>query len=203
MRQVARNVALENSRLRSLLASRGVTTEEVNHYLAIFEDQTSGSLPTTASLPAPQTNKAGPLPLPPNRSGSSRPERDVPKGASAPALDTLAIVADASTWQTCCGPATQCSPADGRDGQGSVTEPSRGRPSSPAPSPNTPNTTASTPNSTSHLEMSCAAAAQIMANMYRDGNKELAREALGCSGSEECMVKNTLVFQLLDSAETG
>ncbi len=196
MRQVARNVALENSRLRSLLASRGVTTEEVNHYLAIFEDQTSESLPTTASLLAPQTNKAGTLPLPPNRSGSSRPERDVPKGASAPALDTLAIVADASTWQTCCGPATQCSPADGRDGQGSVAEPSRGRPSSPPLSPNTP-------NATSHLEMSCTAAAQIMANMYRDGNKELAREALGCSGSEECMVKNTLVFQLLDSAETG
>jgi len=51
--------------------------------------------------------------------------------------------------------------------------------------------------------MSCTAAAHIMANMYRDGNNELAREALGCSGPEECLIKNTLVFQLLDSAETG
>jgi hypothetical protein len=42
-----------------------------------------------------------------------------------------------------------------------------------------------------------------MANMYRNGNSELAREALGCSGPEECFVKNTLVFQLLDRGEGG
>ena len=198
MRQVARNVALENSRLRSLLASRGVTADEVNQYLTSFDKQTSGGLPVTTSRPAPQTNKTGPPPFAPHRSDLSRPERDTSKGAlSAPALDTLAVVADASMRQTCCGPKTQCSPADTRDVQGHVAEPPRGRTAPPSPSPSPPST------ASSHLEMSCTAAAQIMANMYRDGSKELAREALGCTGPEECMVKTTLVFQLLDRAETG
>lgn len=196
MRRVARKVALENSRLRSLLACRGVTTEEVNHYLASFDDRACESLPLTALTP--QTAEVGPLPLASNL-GLPRLDRDVPNGASASALDTLAVAADASVRQTCCGPTTQCSSADRLDVHGHIAKPSpRGGLLSPLPSPNTiPNTT------TSHLEMSCTAAAHIMANMYRDGNNERAREALGCLGPEECLVKNTLVFQLLDSAETN
>ncbi|KAK4243081.1 hypothetical protein C7999DRAFT_36597 [Corynascus novoguineensis] len=195
MRQVARKVALENSRLRSLLASHGVKNEEVDHYLASFDDRASGALLTTTLTP--QTVKVGPLPLV-SDSRLSRLDRDVTNSASASALDTLAVAANDCMRQTCCWSTTQCSPADGRDVQGHVAEPSPwGGPASPSPRPKTPNTTAS------HLEMSCTAAAYIMANMYRDGNKELAREALGCSGPEECLVKNTLVFQLLDTAETS
>ncbi|KAL2147932.1 hypothetical protein VTI28DRAFT_3410 [Corynascus sepedonium] len=195
MRQAARKVALENSRLRSLLASHGVANEEIDHYLASFDDQASRCLPTTALVP--QTDEAGPLLLMSNL-GLSRPERDVPNGASTSTLDTPAVATDASVRQTCCGPTTQCSPADERDVQAHGAEPSpQGGAASPSPSSLIPSTTAS------HLEMSCTAAAHIMVNMYRDGNKERAREALGCPGPEECLVKNTLVFQLLDSAETG
>jgi hypothetical protein len=196
MRQAARKVALENARLRSLLASRGVLNEDVDRYLASFDDQ--GSVPLPMPALAPQANSGTQLP-PVSDSGLPPPDRDMPSpnGASASALNTLAVAADASMRQTCCGPATQCSPADAREEQRRVEvaelPPSRG-PASPSPGPNTPNSSAS------HLEMSCTTAANIMADMYRDGNKELAREALGCSRSEECLVKNTLVFQLLDNA---
>lgn len=206
MRQAARKVALENSRLRSLLASRGVTQEEVDHYLASSERRaaaaSAGGLPTTAL--APQTGEAGPPPPVSDMDlGSSRPDCGVPNRASSTsALDTLAIAADASVRQICCGPMTQCSPADAplADVPGQPSDscfPGRG-PASPSPSPdlNHPNTTASP------LEMPCTAAAHIMVGISRDENMELAREALGCSGPEECLVKNTLVFQLLDSAET-
>jgi len=195
MRQAARKVALENSRLRAFLASRGVTNEEVSHYLASFDDQASGCLPTMAL--APQSSEASLRPLVADL-GLWHPERDMPRCASPPALDTRAVAADANVRQTCCGPATQCSLADERDVQGLVAEPfPRAGAASPSLSPLLPSTTAP------HLEMSCTAAAQIIANMCRDRDKELAREALGCSGPEECRVKNTLVFQLLDSAERG
>ncbi|KAK3298713.1 uncharacterized protein B0H64DRAFT_80957 [Chaetomium fimeti] len=200
MRHAARKVALENSRLRALLASRGVTDEELSSYLAQFDDQPSGPLPTAALTPP--TDEASPLPArSDSHSGSSRANRDVPDDESASGLKRLAVAADTTPRQTCCGPTTRCSAIDGRDVQEPAAQPSppadQANQPSPSPSPNTPNTTGS------HLEMSCTAAAQIMANMSRDGNKELAREALGCTGAEECLVKNTLVFQLLDSAEAG
>lgn len=209
MRRAARRVALENSRLRSLLASRGVTDDEVNQYLASFDNQASGTLPTTTLRPhSSPTVKVAPQPPAPDL-GLSRPDRDVPgdNGASAPtALDALAVVADASARQTCCGPTTQCSPADGRDAhrQGHIVlaepSPCTGSLASPSPGADTPPSTAT---ASSHLEMSCSAAAHIMAGMYRDGDRELVREALGCDGPGECLVKNTLVLQLLDNAEMG
>ncbi|KAH6854759.1 hypothetical protein B0I37DRAFT_39087 [Chaetomium sp. MPI-CAGE-AT-0009] len=198
MRHAARKVALENSRLKALLASRGVTDEELSRYLAQFDDQPSGCLPTATTALTPPADEAGPLPVGPD-SGSSRPNRDVPDGESACGLKKLAAAADTTARQTCCGPTTQCSLPGGRDVQAPAPQPCPpANPASPLPSPSSPNTPGG-----SHLEMSCTTAAQIMANMYRDGNKELAREALGCTGPEECLVKNTLVFQLLDRAETG
>ncbi|KAK3901353.1 hypothetical protein C8A05DRAFT_34958 [Staphylotrichum tortipilum] len=184
MRQVARKVALENARLRALLASRGVTQEDVDHYLASSSDGESGVLHTID----PALGKDGmpgiaPAPL-------------TPASTPASALDTLAVVAER---EACCGPATHCSPDDSQHISPHFPQPSYPEPSvqGQPPSPRSENAAAS------HLEMSCTTAAQIMASMYQDGNKDMARKALGCSGSEECLVKNTLVFQLLDSAETG
>ncbi|KAK4130274.1 hypothetical protein BT67DRAFT_334520, partial [Trichocladium antarcticum] len=126
MRHAARAVALENSRLRSLLASHGVTSDEVELHLGSFHRHET---PTTA--------RAAPC-----RSGSTTP-----------------------------GPG----------------------PRPRAPGPETPTATAS------HLEMSCTAAARIITSIsYRDRNDESAREVLGCSGPEECFVKNTVLFQFLD-----
>ncbi|SPQ26251.1 b5e770e3-ee4e-4a3d-8d25-bc88b3d64abd [Thermothielavioides terrestris] len=87
MRQAARKVALENARLRSLLASCGVSAAQVDHYLASFDDRESGNLPMPTLTP--QTSNAGPLPLATD-SRWLHLDRDWHTGASASALDTLA-----------------------------------------------------------------------------------------------------------------
>ncbi|KXX74888.1 hypothetical protein MMYC01_209039 [Madurella mycetomatis] len=243
MRQAARRVALENSRLRSLLASRGVKGEDVDQYLASFSSPASGVLPATS--PASQTGKIdSPFPVPDSvssrhgmvsgtlcdlqttnisndtKTGWATPQQipdagdagstTVPGGdverlegehyqcGSAPtsALNTLAAVADASVWQTCCGSVTQCSSPDVLDAQGPGAEP----PLCDGMASSLPGIKSSG-NMNSHLEMSCTAAAHIMANFFRDKDEERAREVLGCTGSNECVVRNTHLLQLLDSPE--
>ncbi|KAK4169719.1 hypothetical protein QBC43DRAFT_351784 [Cladorrhinum sp. PSN259] len=51
---------------------------------------------------------------------------------------------------------------------------------------------------TSRLEMSCEAAARILAEIrgYSDAAQELS--ALGCMGARDCMISNTKLFQLMD-----
>lgn len=242
MRQAARRVALENSRLRSLLASHGVRGEDVDQYLASFNSPTSEALAATA--PTPQIGKIdSPLPVSDpvssrhsmiggtscdlqttntpydTRTGWTAPQQtpgagdagstSVPGGVvgrwegehyqcgnASSALNTLAAVADASVWQTCCGSATQCSSPNVLDAQGHGAEPS------PCDSmaSSMPGVKSSR-NMNSHLEMSCTAAAHIMANFFRDRDEERAREVLGCAGSNECVVRNTHLLQLLDSPE--
>ncbi|KAL2255755.1 hypothetical protein VTK26DRAFT_2758 [Humicola hyalothermophila] len=197
MRQAARRVALENSRLRSLLASRGVTADEIERYLASSSDQQApnGTLPAMGSTVMASTPPTTEQPRPPSSTNTSSPW----------ALDTLAVVADADLRQTCCGPATQCSLADADDrdvrgyGYGYGAAPTGspfGDATSPPRGPQTPSHA-----SASYLEMSCTTAAHIIANMRRDGSTENAREALGCSGHEDCLVKNTTLFELLESSE--
>ncbi len=184
MRQVARKVALENSRLRALLATRGVGNEDVDRYLSSFDDGESTGF-NTMELGLGKDGMVGVAAAP-----------LTPASTPASALDTLAVVAER---QACCDPGVQCSPTDGRD-----TFPYLGHSSGPEPRPSgLPPSPSSADPRASHLEMSCTAAAQIMASMYQNGNKDLAKQALGCSESEECLVKNTFVFQLLDGAETG
>jgi hypothetical protein len=50
----------------------------------------------------------------------------------------------------------------------------------------------------SMLQMSCEAAAGIIASMRGAEHEELARIQLGCRGSAECNVKNVQVFQVLE-----
>lgn len=48
------------------------------------------------------------------------------------------------------------------------------------------------------LEMSCEAAASIIAGMRGNGDKEGARRDLGCAGNKYCNVRNIEVFQVMD-----
>jgi hypothetical protein len=48
------------------------------------------------------------------------------------------------------------------------------------------------------LEMSCETAASIIASMRGNVDHEQVRLQLGCGGREQCIVKNTEVFQVLD-----
>jgi hypothetical protein len=55
----------------------------------------------------------------------------------------------------------------------------------------------------SPMEMSCNAAAAIIAEMQGHSNANLAKVQLGCRGRQECAVKNTVLFQILESEGHG
>jgi hypothetical protein len=52
----------------------------------------------------------------------------------------------------------------------------------------------------SPTEMSCNAAAQIIADIRGREDHLAVKAALGCGDREECSVKNTVLFQVLDGA---
>lgn len=56
----------------------------------------------------------------------------------------------------------------------------------------------STTSASSGLEISCETAAKIIAEMRGDGDRESVRASLGCSGLEDCNIKNTTVLQIMD-----
>ena len=221
MRRAARAVALENSRLRNLLAANGFPPEVVSRYLASFPDLKSSEVtsPQTPETPAffPPAEPAAPLvadggtsSLQEPRIADARCRRDmatfVPpytpiagdgrnlaptpsdNTGQPSAIDKLVVLADASAQQTCCGSVTQCS---GSRSQNDVEEPAPCPPQSDADSGPPPGP----------LETTCSTAANIMASLNRYGDEEMAREALGCRGTKECLVKNTVLFQLLDGVE--
>lgn len=137
MQSAAREVALENARLRMMLSQRGVNEYEIQDFLVSCERQ-----------------------------------QYVPSES----VDRLAVLADAS-----------CS-----DGNTSSSE-------SKAPSlVDTASTTPSQSETASPMLMSCSAAAQIIADMHGTTTTAQAKADMGCKGECECMVKNTMLFQLLD-----
>ncbi|KAL5404850.1 hypothetical protein PMIN04_012501 [Paraphaeosphaeria minitans] len=50
----------------------------------------------------------------------------------------------------------------------------------------------------SGLEISCEAAATVIAEMRRDGDRDSIRASLGCRGQETCTIKNSTVLQIMD-----
>lgn len=53
-------------------------------------------------------------------------------------------------------------------------------------------------NSLEAHETSCDAAAEILAELHSHRDTVEARRALGCTGTSNCSVKNTTIFQLMD-----
>ncbi|KAK2595041.1 hypothetical protein QQS21_007231 [Conoideocrella luteorostrata] len=121
-------------------------------------------------------------------------------------FDKLDVLASATLQQGgCCEGKTQCT----------TTLPT---PASEAPSPSTvePSTGAVTPLSayapelspgastvvqdfSSPMEMSCNAAAAIIAEMQGHADRDMTKARLGCRGRNECFVRNTVLFQILES----
>lgn len=143
MQAAARNVAMENSRLRMMLAQRGVHEHEIQDFFHHCDQ----------SQHAHQN------------------------------VDRLAVLADAS----CCDTSSV----------GTAT-PSESKPPSLV---DTNDSTPATSESASPMLMSCSAAAQIIADMqgmHESSTPAQVRASLGCKNECECLVKNTLLFQLLD-----
>ncbi|KAL0943541.1 uncharacterized protein CTRU02_201428 [Colletotrichum truncatum] len=222
MQKAARDVSIENARLKALLASRGVSGEQVEAYLRSFEDDSKGSpvAPLPATLPpilnTPVVLEPSPTQLPPlqehfsNTRFSSEPEGDsnnakrkfgdtlppvltltpTPDVQQNSPLDKLTMLANASLNRSSQPPPpTQTIPEPGRNPhfyeRRSQTPPRR--------------TESHRPPAASPHEMSCNAAARIIADMQGYGDERTARISLGCrTQDDECFVKNTTVFRALD-----
>ena len=191
MQRAARAVALENARLKSLLASKGVSEEEVVRYLAS-----------------------------PGEGCQSRPEKR-PGGTEVVARDTTPnSPASTSSTATDPG-ALMCLKRlvneDGPHPFGSLetqleTSPNRTLSIDSRVRFATPDSAASTPPaaqttlpslrsmSLSPHEMSCNTAAEIIAGSHGHGDNSVARTALGCTGVSHCVIKNTQVLEVLQNS---
>ncbi|KAK3381963.1 hypothetical protein B0H63DRAFT_216863 [Podospora didyma] len=227
MQRTARAVALENSRLRALLVSRGVSPNEIENFLSSFDDQLAhimGDAPTTTTTVAlPAQARCGPKPRRLSRNGNgsvdiraTRSRRSIDAAATMchgmtdadhteddrfqsddtiPMSDEPALFSDRNQEQTSSsGPFSSYSSSDTKDGLMTFTPQRHSRwqterSTSPSLSPTA---------SGSPMEMSCTIAASIIVSMQRGQTETRAREALGCKGTRDCLVKNTAVFQFLD-----
>lgn len=221
MQRAARDVAVENARLRSLLTQRGVSEDEIEGYLVSlksggesgFEARRLVGLGADGSGSSRRSISAASETSVPSARGSispgpgSRPDR----GSSGPmSLKHLINEDDPSTQGLPTLRALEPSPSSDagalHPGYGSLLAPrhtefhpfAASQPRSPASrdfgmSPPATFSAASSPH-----EMPCNTAAQIIAGAQGHGDEQRARRAIGCQDSSECMVRNTTVFQALE-----
>ncbi|KAK2040039.1 hypothetical protein LZ31DRAFT_558233 [Colletotrichum somersetense] len=255
MQRAARDVAIENSRLRALLASRGVSSDQVDAYLRSFEDDPKSSsaisINTTLApiLSGPVVFEPSPTQLPPLQEhfgntfhpDPSSSAADDPSAAAATAatttsaaakkrkygdallppvltltptpdvqqssaLDRLAVLADASLNRSSSQPAQHSSTSS----ESSRSPRPYDRASQTPPRPAEPQRYQQPHRHEQHQhqhmsalsphEMSCNAAAQIIADMQGgSSDQRKTKIALGCrSQDDECFVKNTSIFRVLD-----
>ena len=197
MQQAAREVAVENDRLRKLLMLKGVGDAEVAAFLGDFDKQWSDE-------PAKRKRKRGEtqgdqMVSKARQPGSPRPTaalQPLPADCTNQQSGGLSILADVVTQSKCCNGQTQCSDTNGDDVSSykvlaEHTSTSAGPSQAPAQTKDINDLSSST-------TMSCIAAAQIVADLQGHGDNERARQSLGCCDEGECTVKNTAVFQIMD-----
>ncbi|TDZ29584.1 hypothetical protein CTRI78_v010710 [Colletotrichum trifolii] len=217
MQKAARDVSIENARLKALLASRGVSSDQVEAYLKSFDEESKASpaAPLPATLPpilsTPVVLEPSPTQLPSLQEHlskarfSSEPETEA-NGAKRKYGDTLlppvlTLTPTPDVQQAApLDKLTLLANASLNRQQPPQQQDLRRSPSfhdrSQTPPPR--HADAHRPPAASPNEMSCNTAARIIADMqgYAD---ERTRLALGCRNSDdECLVKNTNVFRVLD-----
>ncbi|KJK82885.1 hypothetical protein H634G_02022 [Metarhizium anisopliae BRIP 53293] len=158
MQQAARTVAVENARLKMMLASLGVSEGDVDDFLAVCQDREAAEALSSVSM--------RPIHHDQRDDESSRGVKAVPQ-QDAPSPSTVETNTRAVT------------PTSSPDAAGLV------------------------PGFSSPMEMSCSAAAAIIAEMQGHGDLGASKARLGCRGQQECMVKNTMLFQILESEGRG
>jgi hypothetical protein len=217
MQRAARKVAQENSRLRRLLAHHGISQEEIDIYLRSFDEDKSPNEASTAPATAPvpscsgmsgvifahrlgvaetlgQARSVG------TRTGNNNPNHQC---LTEHQLDGVCAVRHLTTPEPFFDARTQTEALSSR-----VTEKHYDAQENlkldDSECPNTrdcfcpPTIKRNTQSLTSGLEISCDTAATIIIEMRGDGDVESVRKSLGCSGHEECNVRNSTVLQILD-----
>ena len=177
MQQAARTVALENTRLRTMLAQMGATSADVDGYLQACQDHEAARALSSVSLHR--------FPKEENQHEDS--------------FDKLDVLASATLQQRCCEGKTRCvHTSSDRSLSPSTVEASTGA-ATPASSYGQ-TMSPSVRDYSSPMEMSCNAAAQIIAEMQGHGDRDMAKGKLGCDGRSECTVKNAALFHILEGS---
>lgn len=217
MQRAARKVALENRRLRNLLASHGVTQQEVNSYLQSFDD---AAIQSENSASPPQ--KVGQLEVKQNsvrtaitlascnanscqdsvsREGHVNPHvtnvhnEDITSHYHRPTLITETQLSPPKTRSD-----HNAHHFIGRAISGSVNPATMNDTASLESTARTNRLTTNDHSSDSGTHISCETAAAIIADMSgnTERNRDDIRVSLGCSGYEDCRVKNSTVMQVMD-----
>lgn len=195
IQKAARDVSIENSRLRMLLAQRGVDGPAVDAYLQSFENSPhpDTSLSPAAEHPLDQQQQQQPVKREHSQPPPPPPLPQTSHGGRH--LDPLSVLADASTQLQ-----TSTTPVPAPHYSHSTRE---AKPFAPPPTTYTPSHpgggNAAFGPAASPLQMSCNAAARIIADMQGHVDHRQARAVLGCSPYEqECVVNNINLFRILE-----
>jgi hypothetical protein len=199
MQRAARKVAQDNVRLRSLLALHGVSSEQVESFLRDSDAPgLSFSQPAESSCHSDSQYLGNEQPT-----LDSRPVPDTAENHSAQTPDSSQLSATIVQPGTP-SPETlaECDDAPShREGHaGNFSRPvleSSECPSSLECFCAPPPASEYRPSS-SGLNISCEAAATVIAEMRGYGDRESIRASLGCRGQETCTVKNSMVMQIMD-----
>lgn len=197
MQQAARHVALENSKLRLMLRNRGVSDEEIERFLetGVDDDQT---MDDSAKSAESQGTKHQPRqsgceenvrqPHSPRALQSMKRAKHTPspqRSATVAADSSLSAMDDIRAQRECCNGETKC------------TFPTE-QPALANPAPRLEGTPGQLDSSTT---MPCSAAAEILSGMHGNRDRGLVMASLGCRADEECAVKNTRLFELLEKCD--
>lgn len=201
MQRAARAVALENARLRSLLASKGVSGDEVEKYLASpgggyqsrREEGTERGCCHEKRPGGPEVVARDTTPSSLVSSSST--------AADAGALMCLKRLVNEDGPHPFGSLETQLETSENR----TVSTDSRARLETPDSAASTPSSVQTTlPSlrmmSLSPHEMSCTAAAEIIAGSHGHGDNSMARTALGCTDVSHCVIRNTQVLEVLQNS---
>ncbi|RFU79888.1 tbp-associated factor iif [Trichoderma arundinaceum] len=184
MQQAARDVAIENSRLRLLLAHNGITVDAVENFLQSFKGQDASEAEQYAAKIATAESIAA-------LGRSSTVATLFPEHAH---VDKLAVLASASMQQS----------ASGHDSDGTIT--SDDSTTGPSTGPVTPNSSSMSAPSPSERDfeapqaMSCDAAAQIIAQMQGCGLREPSKGSLENSSQNDYLIQNSAFLKILEAA---
>lgn len=193
MQRAARRVAQENTRLRSLLARHGVSSDEVDAYLTSFDaaDIVNGFRYADhhgdGFVRGGEGMVDGQRPLTQDREDDSAARQPVSMGLISPVPRAFNDDREAQDSRGTLHRAHDLQIAEKAD-----------------LCPNTsdcfcpPTTAASDSTPSAGLEISCETAATIIAEMRGDRDRDAVRASLGCSAGELCNVRSATVFQIMD-----
>jgi len=186
VQQAARKVARENQQLRELLASLGISNEDVNNYLRVTNARGANKLlglPTRrlrsiADFHTAGINAEGKIDSVPTPSHRSDPYFHPSSSYRCPDKQMHNHSVQ--------------SPPKSLSGQHELTGDNISE-SGAAPSAKSLGT------KTTGLDTSCEEAAAIIATMRGHGDQEQARYELGCDVIRECRIKNTSLLEAMDA----